>query len=294
MNPRVSVVIPCYNTRPEFLAETLASLEHQTWRDFETIVVDDGSTSPETLAYLAALPPWVRLVRQENRGLPGARNTGFREARGGLVLPLDSDDWLAPEHLAALVAALERTPGAGFAFSHIALEGEASGILQKNYNHFEQLFLNQMPYCILVPRALWQAVGGYDESMRRGYEDWEFNIRLGGRGHRGVVVPKPLFHYRVARSGMLQTMSRRIHGELWGEIQKRNAALYRPGALLRAWWSCSGQPSTYPLWLYFVWLVVYKLLPNRWFTGLFGRLLHLSHSSRAQGGRSASFSSPAA
>ena len=58
----------------------------------------------------------------------------------------------------------------------------------------EQLFLNQMPYCILLSKHIWSKVGKYDETMVDGYEDWEFNIRLGINGYYGIVVQKPLFH----------------------------------------------------------------------------------------------------
>ena len=83
--PLISAVIPAYN--PEsFLLETVASVERQTWPNWEAVVVDDGTDRPESLDILAAIEqrgdPRIRVVRQENRGLAGARNTGFREARG--------------------------------------------------------------------------------------------------------------------------------------------------------------------------------------------------------------------
>ena len=194
--PRVSVVLPCFNAA-EYLPRALASLRAQTLGDIEIIVVDDGSSDPATIAYLDALPGDIRLLRQENRGLSGARNAGIAAARGTYVTPLDCDDWLEPDFLEKTVAALEDNPGAGFAFAHLALEGDASGVLCKNYNFFEQLFLNQLPYCLTMPKHVWEQAGGYDSSLRHGYEDWELNIRLGGRGKFGVVVPEPLFHYRV-------------------------------------------------------------------------------------------------
>jgi glycosyltransferase involved in cell wall biosynthesis len=280
--PTVSVVLPCYNAH-EHLGQAIDSMRAQTFRDFEIIVVDDGSTDPETRAFLDGLDGDVRVVRQENRGLPGARNAGFREARGSYVLPLDCDDWLEPTFLEKTLAALGNAPDATFAFTHIALEGEATGVLDKNFNFFEQLFLNQLPYCLLIPKAVWHEAGGYDETMRHGYEDWEFNIRLGGRGIRGVVLPEPLFHYRVSGSGMLKSVSSDRHGQLWREIQQRNAALYRLPALVRSWWRWRRRPSTYPLVLYFGWLAVFKLLPNVVFAALFDRIQAFSHSRRVAG-----------
>ncbi|WP_337996604.1 glycosyltransferase [Oleispirillum naphthae] len=274
----ISIVIPCYDSGAT-LPQTLDSLRAQSLPPREIIVVDDGSTDPATVALLDSLSD-IRLVRQPNRGLPAARNAGFAAATGELVLPLDADDWLEPDALEKLAAALAAHPEAAFAFSHIRLEGESRGVLKKHYNFFEQLFLNQMPYCVLIRRAEWVAVGGYDETMRRGYEDWEFNIRLGARGRFGVVAPEPLFHYRVTSGGMLLSKSRHLHGSLWTEVQARNPEAYTWGALWALWRTWRRQPSTYPLSPFFAWLALHRALPDAAFQALFRLLVRFSHGRR--------------
>ncbi len=256
------------------------SLRAQTLDDVEIIIVDDGSTDPPTIAYLDGLPDDVHLVRQENQGLPGARNAGIEAAAATYVTLLDCDDWLEPDFLEKTLAALKANPEAGFAFTHLALEGDASGILAKNYNFFEQLFLNQLPYCLVMSKDVWEDAGGYDTTLRHGYEDWEFNIRLGGRGKFGVVMPEPLFHYRVRKSGMLKSLSSTMHGQLWGAIQQRNSALFRLPALLGSWWRWRSQASSYPLALYFGWLAIYRILPKSFFSALFQSILPFSKSQR--------------
>jgi glycosyltransferase involved in cell wall biosynthesis len=278
-SPTVSVILPCYNAHA-LLPRTLDSIRTQTFRDFEIIVVDDGSTDPETIAYLDALPNDIRLVRHENRGLAAARNTGFAHARGRYVLPLDCDDWIEPTFIEASLRALAAAPQCQYAYAHIALAGEASGTLVKHYNYFEQLFLNQLPYCILVERDTWAHHGGYDETMRQGYEDWEFNIRLGSHGAIGAEVPEPLFNYHVSRSGMLQSKSLHLHGMLWRDIQRKNAAAYRFGTLILRWRQWRRSPSTYPLIIYLPWLLMLRILPAWAFAFLFRRLLTYSHSRR--------------
>ncbi len=275
---RVTVVIPCYNSGAT-IGQTVASVQTQTWRHVDIVVVDDGSTDPATIAVLDALTG-VRLVRQKNAGLPAARNAGFAAATGDYVLPLDADDWLEPEAIEELLSALKDDPSAAFAYSHLQLEGEACGVLVKSYNFFEQLFLNQMPYCLLLPRSVVKGVGGYDESMRKGYEDWEFNIRLGSRGFFGHVVPRPLFHYRVSSGGMLISQSNRLHGALWGQIQQKHPDLYRMSRLIGFWREWRTRPATYPLSLYFAWITVYRLLPATWFAAVFRWLRQRSHSRR--------------
>jgi glycosyltransferase involved in cell wall biosynthesis len=280
-SPTVSVVLPCYNAH-RYLGRALESVRTQTFRDFEIIIVDDGSTDPETKAFLDGLGTDVRVVRQENRGLAGARNAGFRAARGDYVLPLDCDDWIDPTLLAKGVAILSARPDIAYVFPHFALEGDKTGVLEKDFNAFEQLFLNQLPYCLLMRRRVWESLGGYDETMRAGYEDWEFNIRAAAHGQYGLVIPEPLFHYRMSSGGMLQSISRRQHGKLWRAIQARNAGAYRPASLFRTWRAWRGRPSSWNLLLLPWLLVLNRLLPARLFDALFARLFWLSASERAQ------------
>ena len=259
-NPTVSVVIPCYNAH-HFLTKALDSVRAQSFRDFEIIVVDDGSTDPDTRTYLDSLSGDVRIIRQANRGLPGARNRGFREARGKYVLPLDCDDWIEPDYLQKTVTALKHSDRVDFAFTYITLFGEEHGVLIKSFNLFEQLFFNQLPYCMLIPRSAWEQVGGYDESMRSGYEDWDFNIRLALAGYRGIEVSEPLFHYRVSKTGMLGSLSRRRHAQLWRVIRAKHLEIYRGNALIDLWRKWRAFPSTHLLIIYFAWNLLEAILP---------------------------------
>ena len=277
--PLVSIILPCYNAHAH-LGQALESARAQTYPNLEILIVNDGSTEQKTLKFLETLGDDIRVVHQENCGLPAARNRAIREAHGEFILPLDCDDWLEPETVAHLLAAQQVAPAPAFAFPQMILEGESEGLLKKNYNYFEQLFLNQLPYCLLLPKTAWEEAGGYDASMRQGYEDWEFNIRLGINGWCGVTVEQPLFHYRVAQGGMLLSLSGKRHCTLWGGIRKKHAAAFRLKALWRTWREWRQQPSTYPLWIFFGWLAVAKILPYAWASVMFNRMRRHSHSQR--------------
>jgi hypothetical protein len=279
MLPSVSVIIPCFNGH-EFLAQAIESARRQTVKPLEIIVVDDGSDNPETVRFLDQLKDDVRLVRQENRGLPGARNRGFAEAKGEYVLPLDCDDWLEPTFIEVGLKLITENDDVDFMFSWLALEAESSGVLKKHYNFFEQLFLNQLPYCLLQPKRLWEELGGYDELMRKGYEDWEWNIRLGKAGYQGGVVREPLFHYRVQSTAMLASISRRKHVDLWMFIREKHAGLYSVRALADLWKKWDDCGSTRPLFLYFGWEALYRILPKSLFRGLVAALFSKAHSAR--------------
>jgi glycosyltransferase involved in cell wall biosynthesis len=282
--PRVSIIVPCHNGG-RFLDGLLASLDAQTFRDFEIVIVDDGSTEAATRERLKQLDPAVRVVHQENRYLPAARNRGFREARAALVLPLDCDDTLEPAYLAETIPILENAPpDVGFVFTHMGLTGTITGVLPRQLNRFDQLFLNQLPYCMLIRRSAWQAVGGYDETMRDGLEDWEFNIRLSRSGFRGIELAAPLFIYSVRHDGMLMSRATRMHGTIWRNIRTRHAELYRIAALVQLWRETRKMPSKVSAGTAAGLLVSAKLLPETWFNNLFFWLLIKTRARRIQRG----------
>lgn len=108
--PKVSIILPVYNTAP-YLAQCLSSILSQTLQEFEVLCVDDGSTdaSPQILAEYAARDPRIQVITQQNGGAGAARNLGLSKARGKYLSFLDADDFFAPEMLAKTWAQCERT-----------------------------------------------------------------------------------------------------------------------------------------------------------------------------------------
>lgn len=129
-DPTFTVVVPLYDTE-RYIASTLASVLAQTWTDFEVVVVDDASRDrgPQIVRDFMARDARIRMVRQENRGLAGARNTGIRHARGCYIALLDADDMWRPEKLAVHRAQLDADPTIGVAFSASQLIDENGGRL---------------------------------------------------------------------------------------------------------------------------------------------------------------------
>ncbi|HLG03363.1 MAG TPA: glycosyltransferase family A protein, partial [Bacteroidia bacterium] len=112
--PQVSVIIPAYNAA-RFLAETIRSVQHQTFRNWELIIVDDGSIDKtKDIAAPFLTDDRIRYVYQENAGVSSARNRGLSEARGEFIAFLDADDLWLPENLAKKVEYLE-------SHSHVSL-----------------------------------------------------------------------------------------------------------------------------------------------------------------------------
>jgi len=116
---RVSIILPTFN-RARFLPEAFASIDAQTFRDWELIVVDDGSTDDTEAVvteWTTRLSRPVHYVKQENRGAYGARNTGLDHARAQYVAFFDSDDLWLPHHLERCVEALERAQEVDWVFA---------------------------------------------------------------------------------------------------------------------------------------------------------------------------------
>jgi GT2 family glycosyltransferase/glycosyltransferase involved in cell wall biosynthesis len=224
--PLVSVVVPCFNDG-HYLDDSIRSVFNQTMTLFEVIVVDDGSTDPDTVAIIDTLP-WTRttVIRQANAGLSAARNAGMSAARGTYVVPLDADDELEPEFLEQMVAALEPKPAAAFAACRARLFEDIDAVwIPRPYNPYQVLLSNSIIGCVLLRRDAYVAVGGYDETMRHGNEDWDLWIRLAEAGWDVVEVPEVLFRYRKHGISMsVETEGRFEQGR--AEIVERHRDLY--------------------------------------------------------------------
>ena len=128
----VSVIVPVYNVE-NYIAQTLKSVLAQTYDNFELLIVDDESPDSSIEICQKFADPRVKIIRQKNRGLAGARNTGIRHAQGDYLAFLDSDDLWLPEKLARHIKHLEDSPEVGVSFSRsqfIDGEGKALGIYQ--------------------------------------------------------------------------------------------------------------------------------------------------------------------
>ncbi len=206
--PSVSVVIPSYiggedsDLRLRFLTECLDSVKAQSLRDWETIVVDDGSVDGVSVSARVEeqRDDRMRCIRHEaNRGLGAARNTGFTEARGRLLLPLDADDRLAPEFLERTAGLLSRLPEVDCVFTPLRVFGNLEEVRQLSVRPWTEILREQwLPGPgTLMRRRVWETVGGYAEvDEMLGNEDWDFWIAALSRGFTAVALPEPLYWYR--------------------------------------------------------------------------------------------------
>ena len=207
--PRVSVLLPCFNDGG-FLDEAVGSVLSQTCQSFEIIIVDDGSTEAATLDRMASCTaPGIQVLRTPNRGLPAARNHAARHASGAVFCALDADDRLAPSWLEKGLRVLDERPGVAFVSHWLETFGDEHWTWTPERCDLPALLArNTVNGAALVRREAFEAVGGYDESMRHGCEDWDFWLRLVEEGWTGEIIPEVLFHYRRRAESMSRLMLR--------------------------------------------------------------------------------------
>ncbi|HXG53406.1 MAG TPA: glycosyltransferase [candidate division Zixibacteria bacterium] len=219
-SPRVSVVIATYNRAP-FLPETLEGVLRQTFKDYEVIVVDDGSTD-DTRRIVESCGAKVRYVYQDNRGASAARNLGVRLARAPWIAIQDSDDVPLPDHLQTLYRYAESRPDCGLVFANGGYLGgpqhrretiippRKSRRLARRGVAVDDLFEKSIIrlQASLIRKDCYEAVGGHDETLRI-CGDLDLFFRLLARFPAGYV-DRVVFLYRRHPGNMTRNEELRL------------------------------------------------------------------------------------
>lgn len=197
-NMKVSIIIPCYNDH-KYINQSVQSALNQTYPNKEVIVIDDGSNA-ETKTILKEIEPKItKLITQENKGQSTARNTGIKAAKGDFILVLDSDDYFEPTFCEEAIEIFSKNKDVKLVscYAKLLFQNSKSVISKpKGGNILNFMYSNDALGTSMFKKEDWQYCGGYDESMRNGFEDWEFFINLLKEGGNCYVLPKVLYNYR--------------------------------------------------------------------------------------------------
>ncbi len=243
----IGVVIPGYG-HPRFLAEAIHSACNQQCKaPVKIVVVDDGCRFVETADLVSSLmalyPGRLYYTRQPNTRLPGARNAGVRfllnlDPALDVVYFLDADNRIEPYSLEAFRAALGDDPAIGWAYPDISFFGQvwnAEGFDTRetapHYSKLIHLVGNISEAGSMVRADAFRNDVFYDETMRSGFEDWEFWLSMLDAGYRGVPVHHAGFSYRRRPESMLSG-SRRLEESLIAYMREKHKGLYAPRNLL--------------------------------------------------------------
>jgi len=232
-HPAVTIVTPYFNM-PEFIGETAESLFRQTFRDFEWLIVNDGSTDREAVEALEALARRdnrVRVLHQTNAGPAAARNRGFREAQADYVAQLDADDLLAPTFLEKCLWFLETHPHCAWAHTGSIGFGDQNYLWLREFKREELLRQNFLVPTSVVRLSAHLTIQGYDEAIRFGHEDWDYWLGMVEHGFNSKVIPEYLCWYRRRASARIsETEGHPVRSREFAELMRhKHGRLYKEG-----------------------------------------------------------------
>jgi glycosyltransferase involved in cell wall biosynthesis len=223
LTPRLAILVACHDDGAT-LRETIDSLRPEART--ELVVVDDGSTDPETLEVLEQIErDGVRVFHQENSGPAAAWMAGLRATSASYVMPFSSDDILVPGATTWLADALDGNPGAAVALGDMESFGAASAYIPSapELCPWHVTYTNARPAYAAFRRDRLLQAGGWQ--MKDGIEDWDLWMRLAARGETAVHVPRVTFHYRRDRGGRMRSWVPEFE-PLYEQLRQRNAELF--------------------------------------------------------------------
>lgn len=229
----IEVVITSYN-QGSMILEAVQSVCNQTLLPKGIIIVDDGSKDKYSLDVLTSikndskLPVPVTIYFQENSGVSAARNTGINMTQSSMVLILDGDDKLEAEYIDNVNKLLYDNPTMVIASSWMRTFGVLDAIIcPTGGNIVPFLSHNCCPATHIFRKKFYEQCKGYDETMRSGFEDWDFFLSMletTPEAHVGIIE-KPLINYRTApASANIKSMDKRL--ELMRYIIEKHKSSY--------------------------------------------------------------------
>lgn len=226
--PLISVIIPCYNDG-KHICECLDSVHSQTYRNYEIIIVNDGSTDSDTIRIVKAIcHPRIKLFETNNRGVSLARNKAIKESTGKYILPLDADDKIGSTFIADAVDILENNPCVKIVNCDVELFGAKKGLLKLDSFSLEKLMAkNLLTVSSVFRRVDFNETTGFNPNMKEGFEDWDFWLSLlkgGGSVHKIDAVG---FYYRIKRDSRNSSLIKTAHfKKLRRQIYENHKELY--------------------------------------------------------------------
>lgn len=208
MLPRISIIIPCYNSG-KYIQETLDSVHKYPEKGiYEIVIINDGSTDHYTLKVLNELEiKGYTIVHQENKGPAAARNRGVIQSSGEYLLFLDSDNKVRNSLIDTGLKIFDQYKDVGVVYGNPYFFGNLNPDRQwvtHDFDMEQMLICNYIDMCSMVRRTAWNEVGGFDENrIIMGYADWEFWIRIGKTKWKFYYANETLYDYRISTDSLI-------------------------------------------------------------------------------------------
>ena len=223
----ISVIIPCYN-QGAYIQEAIDSVKAQTYTEWEILIVDDGSDDKETVAFLKSIKEEkIAIYFQHNLGVSVARNVGVQYSIGDYLLFLDGDDKIANNYFKTAINEFNSNADLSYVYGDIQEFEETN-----KYRNLEQLDLrktlihNQTNVTGIMKKSLWIESKGFDPLFIKGWEDWDFMIRILMLGFKFYKIPEAMIFYRI-RNNSRDKIAIKLHENfLLNQIFLKHLDLY--------------------------------------------------------------------
>jgi glycosyltransferase involved in cell wall biosynthesis len=225
----ISVIIPAYNYG-NFIGDCLDSVLAQTFKNWECIVVDNGSTDNTSSLVKNYINKDSRIKYHytDQKGVSLARNIGVDLSEGSYILPLDADDKIAESYLEKAIAIMNKNPQVSLVYCDAVLFGSVNKkwILPKF--EFKNMLIENSIFCsALVKKNEFLAVNGYNVNMVEGFEDWDFWIKYLANNKIVYKINEPLFYYRIKQNSRNSVLDTEKQLRLRSQIYQNNLDVYK-------------------------------------------------------------------
>ena len=216
MQIKVSVIIPVYN-REKTIERCINSIINQTYKPYEIIVVDDGSSDRTTELLEHMECSYLKIIRQNHKGAQAARNLGILNAAGNYIAFLDSDDEWLPNMLEKEIGEIVRTQGNSIIYSDCFIVNGNKKKVWKLPGHGGEMYKFLLEYSgpmfqsMLAKKEYFIDMGLLDEKVAA-YQEWDTSIRL-AKKHQFVHIKEPLFLYHMHEG---ETISKNLQKSVLG------------------------------------------------------------------------------
>lgn len=227
-DPIVSIIVPCYN-QAQYLNEALQSVLDQTYENWECIIISDGSldNTQEIAENWVARDNRFKYYYKENEGVSSARNLGIRNSIGEYILPLDGDDKIAKDYIQQAIKAFGNDESLKLVYCKAEKFGDETGNWNLAPFSLKALALDNMIFCSAVYRKKdWEVVGGYDNNMLEGLEDWEFWISFLKNGGNVLCLEITGFYYRIKLVSRQKKLDTVIKDRLFNYLSIKHADFF--------------------------------------------------------------------
>jgi glycosyltransferase involved in cell wall biosynthesis len=226
-NPLISIIVPCYNDG-KYIYECLNSIHKQHYKNYEIVVINDGSTDSKTNEIINKINhPKIKVLQTQNQGPSKARNQAIHSSKGKYILPLDSDNKIGSNFIKEAICILEKSPNVKIVNCDLTLFGAKKGYVKFEEFSLEKLLCKNLIECASVFRRKdFDSTKGYNPNMKETFEDWDFWLSLLESGGEVYKIDSAEIYYRVKKGSRNSSVSPEQFKRLRLQIYNNHKELY--------------------------------------------------------------------